>query len=82
MNVIGDARLDFTSKEDISNIKGKIKSSFGHFLKIYQTKDVTQYMHALYFHVPEFLSLYQNISNYTQQGMEKYNIRAYKDYFR
>lgn len=39
-------------------------------------------MHALHFHVPEFLSLYQNISYYTQQGMEQYNDRASKDYFR
>ena len=39
-------------------------------------------MHALYAHVPQFLLLYHNIAHYTQQGMEKYNDRATKDYFR
>ena len=39
-------------------------------------------MHALCYHVPEFLSLYQNIAYYTQQGLEKYNNRASKDFFR
>ena len=53
-----------------------------HFLKVYQAKDVTPYMHALCYHVPEFLSLYQNIAYYTQQGLEKYNNRASKDFFR
>lgn len=49
---------------------------------MYQAKDVTPYMHALHCHVPEFLSLYQNIAYYTQQGLEKYNDRASKDFFR
>ena len=82
MDIIGNLKQDFTSEEDISNLKSKIKSWFGQFLKIYQKKDVTPCTHALYFHVPEFLSLYQNISYYTQQGMEKYKDRASKDYFR
>ncbi|XP_028513133.1 uncharacterized protein LOC114574525 [Exaiptasia diaphana] len=52
------------------------------FLSIYQTKDVTPYMHALYAHVPQFLSLYNNLAYFTQQGMEKFNDTASKDYFR
>ena len=39
-------------------------------------------MHALCAHVPEFLKLYENISYFTQQGMEKYNDTASKHYFR
>ena len=46
MDIIGDLKLDFTS-EDICILKSKIKSWFGHFLEIYQTKYVTPYMHAL-----------------------------------
>ena len=64
------------------HLKGKIRDWLGNFLDLYQTKDVTPYMHALYAHVTEFLNLYTNISHYTQQGMEKYNDRASKDYFR
>ena len=39
-------------------------------------------MHALYAHVPEFSKLYENIAHFAQQGMEKYNDTASKDYFR
>ena len=82
MDIIGDLRLDFTSEEGILELQRNIKSWFEHFLKVYQAKDVTPYMHALCYHVPEFLSLYQNIAYYTQQGLEKYNNRASKDFFR
>ena len=75
MDIIGDLKLDFTSEEGILELQRNIKSWFEHFLKVYQAKDVTPYMHALCCHVPEFMSLYQNIAYYTQQGLEKYNDR-------
>ena len=71
MELIGDLKLDFTSEDDILQLQGDIKSWFGLFLNVYQAKDVTPYMHVLHCHVPEFLSLYQNIAYYTQQGLEK-----------
>ena len=82
MDIIGDLKLDFTSEEGILELQRNSKSWFEHFLKVYQAKDVTPYMHALCYHVPEFLSLYQNIAYYTQQCLEKYNNRASKDFFR
>ena len=82
MDIIGDLKLDFTSEEGILELQRNIKSWFEHFLKVYQAKDVTPYMHALCYNVPEFLSLYQNIAYYTQQGLEKYNNTASKDFFR
>lgn len=42
-------------------------------LSLYQTKDVTPYMHAFSMHVPEFLCLHGNITMFTQQGLEKLN---------
>ena len=39
-------------------------------------------MHALYSHVPKFLKLYKNVAFFNQQGMEKYNDVASKNYFR
>ena len=36
----------------------------------------------MYANVPEFLKLYQNLAYYTQQGMEKYNNTASKDFSR
>ena len=47
MDIIGDLKLDFTSEEGILELQRNIKSWFEHFLKVYQAKDVTPYMHAL-----------------------------------
>ena len=82
MEIIGDLNLDYTSEDTIMQLKAKIVAWYNAFLQAYQTKDVTPYMHALCSHVPQFLSLYQNIAYYTQQGMEMYNDRASRDYFR
>lgn len=82
IDIIGDLKLDFSSNDETMNFKGEIRSWLADFLDLYQTKDVTPYMHAFYANVPEFLSLYTNIAHYTQQGMETYNDRASKDYFR
>ena len=76
LELIGDLKLDFTSEDDILQLQGDIKLWFELFLNVYQAKDVTPYMNALHCQVPEFLSLYQNIAYYTQQGLEKYNDRA------
>ena len=43
------------------------------FTSVYQTKDVTPYIHALGMHVSEFLHLYGNIVMFNQQGLEKLN---------
>ena len=75
--------LNKTLKFDEANsIKTKAKSWQTKFLVVYQTKDITQNMHALCLHVPEFLALDGNIEYFTQQGMEKYNDIAFKNFFR
>ena len=43
------------------------------FTSLYQTKDVTPYIHAFAMHIPEFLRLHGNITMFTQQGLEKLN---------
>ena len=43
------------------------------FCGIYQTKNVTPYVHALAMHVHEFIQLYGNISRFSAQGLEKLN---------
>ena len=50
----------------------------GQTVSLYQTKDVTPYVHAFSMHVPEFLRLH---NMFTQQGLEKLNDLATK-YFR
>ena len=71
--------MDFT---EVPEFKSKVDHWMQKFLVVYQTKDVTPYMHALVSHVPEFLKLYGNIEFFTQQGMEKYNDITSKNYFR
>ena len=82
MDIIGDLKLDFTTNESIAQLSMKIKSWFQQFLHLYQAKDVTPYMHALCHHIPEFLKVYHNVAYFNQQGIEKYNDIASKDYFR
>ena len=67
--------------DEARKFKSKVTNWMKKFLIQYQTKDVTPYMHALYAHVPEFLSLYGNIEYFTQQGMEKYNDVTSKTFF-
>ena len=53
MDIIGDLKLDFTSEEGILELQSNIKSWFEHFLKVYQAKTATPYMHALLCHKDE-----------------------------
>ena len=76
-----DLKHDF-QPDDVDTLKGKITLWLENYLKVYQAKDVTPYIHALYAHVPEFLSLYTNLEYFTQQGMEKYNDITSKNFFR
>jgi len=45
----------FPSIEVVDTIKEEVKEWIRDFLKIYQTRDVTPYMHAFHCHVPQFL---------------------------
>ena len=51
-------------------------------MNLYHTKHVTPYMHALLWHVPEFVQMKGNITPFTQQGLEELNDKTTKDYFR
>ena len=52
------------------------------FLTVYQTKNVTPYMHSFANHVPEFIKRYGNIAKFTQEGLEKLNDITTKHYQR
>ena len=52
------------------------------FLDVYHCNKVTPYMHAMMYHVQEFMELYGSILPFTQQGLEKYNDVMTKQYFR
>lgn len=76
--------LSSTNQNEISvqEFSNKTKLWLDLFLSLYQMKHVTPYMHALVWHVPEFLHLYNSICPFTQQGLEKLNDKTTKDFFR
>lgn len=68
--------------EEISQLQMDLNQWMTCFLGVYQSRHVTPYMHAFVCNVPEFLTLYGNITQFTQQGMEKLNDVSTKYYFR
>ena len=78
INLIGDLKLSYDS---ISQFDARIKQWIKDFNRLYLTSDVTPYMHAFSQHISEFLELYQNVSYFNQQGLEKFNDTSSKDYF-
>ena len=69
INILGKSECDIDAEEFKERASGWVKL----FVSLYQTKDVTPYMHAFSMHVPEFLHLHGNITMFTQQGLEKLN---------
>ncbi len=67
---------------DPDQLQGDIKNWVREFLTIYQTKNVTPYVHAFAYHVPEFVRRYGNITMFTQEGLEKLNDITTKHYQR
>ena len=43
------------------------------YLTVYQTKNITSYIHAFSMHVWEFIELYGSLLAFSQQGLEKLN---------
>ena len=70
------------TKEDVDKLQAELKQWMSSFLAVYQSRHVTPYMHSFVCHVPEFLTLYGNLTQFTQQGMEKLNNTSTKYYFR
>jgi hypothetical protein len=62
-------------KPDIEpfELQADIKNWVQMFLRVYQTKNITPYVHSFAFHVPEFIAKYGGVCQFTQQGLEKLN---------
>ena len=61
------------SSDSISAFQADAKSWLQKLLCVYQTKNITPYIHAMVAHVPEFMTMYGSIVPFTQQGLEKLN---------
>ena len=66
----------------LSNLKHDLTQWMSLFTCVYQTENVTPYLHVLASHIPEFLKLYGSITPFSQQGLEKLNDDITKSYFR
>lgn len=71
-----------TTAQHRSEIKSIISEWTGMYVKLFQAKDITPYVHCLKYHVSELVETYGNISGFTQQGLEKLNDQLTKSYFR
>ena len=70
------------SSQEVDDFKIEINGWLQKFLSVYQTKNVTPYIHLLICHIPEFLIKYGTIAPFAQQGLEKLNDIITQHYFR
>ena len=75
-------RSQSLSSDQIDDFESDAKAWIKLFLQVYQTRNVTPYMHAMSAHVPEFFRLHKAIVPFTQQGLEKLNDHLTQYYFR
>ena len=77
--------LNMLKKGDVES-SDKINSNAEFWLEdfvcIYPTKEATTYMHLLVCHIGEMVCTHGNLSNFTEQGLEKLNDNVSKWYFR
>ncbi|KAJ8019299.1 hypothetical protein HOLleu_42180 [Holothuria leucospilota] len=67
---------------EVDNFERNARAWVQLFTEVYLSKDVTPYMHVLINHVPDALRLHGNISNFSQQGLEKLNDNVTSWFFR
>ena len=68
--LISTIRTNSIGAEEIDKFETESKAWLTCFLSIYQTKNVTPYIHLMVAHLPEFLRIHGPISPFTQQGLE------------
>lgn len=69
-------------EQEIKDFTEKAKNWITLFTLLYQTKNVTPYMHVLVAHVPKLLKDFGSLAKFSQQGLEKLNDDITKAYFK
>ena len=77
--LLGKPQLD---ESGILEFEAMAKAWVVKFCTVYQKTKVTPYIHAMHSHVGQFLRQHGGLLPFTQQGIEKYNDRLMKTYFR
>ena len=73
-------QMDCVSTLEAEKFQQDAKKWVEKFTSIYQSKNVTPYIHIMVMHIPEFLMKYKNLVIITQQGMEKLNDQTTIDF--
>lgn len=73
-------QMDSVSTEEAETFQQDAEKWVKKFTSIYQSKNVTPYIHTMVMHVPEFLIKYKSLVIFTQQGMEKLNDQTTIDF--
>ena len=73
---------DKYTESEIASFAASAKMWRSKFLEVYQSKNVTPYLHAFVSDVPEFLQIHGVIIPFTQQVLEKLNDSLTQFYYR
>jgi hypothetical protein len=71
-------------KNELTHEEVKLETSnwLKNFLNVYESNKVTPYMHTFVSHLHEFVRLYEDVNQFTTQGLEKMNDLCTGYYFR
>ncbi len=82
LNKMFSKRPEEVDEKEISDFEKSSKEWVVKFIDVYQTTNVTPYIHAMSNHVGQFMRTHGAILPFTQQGLEKFNDVMTKHYFR
>ena len=74
--------LETCHRDNTNGLQKEIKNWVKLFLRQYQTKNITPYVHAFACHIPEFIREFENVCKFNQQGLEKLNDVTTQHYMR
>lgn len=81
LNIISDIWIEFENiytsikrcEMEADELKERLFDWLNLFLTAHAKKDVTPYIHSFVFHLPEFVSMYNDVNLFNIQGLEKLN---------
>jgi len=82
-NIYNYIKYDFNEYEfDLDEYRSKMNTWISYFIVVNGEKSITPYIHALIFHVSEFIIKYKNLNLYSLQQLEKLGSITKTNFFR
>lgn len=82
LNMLFSKPAEELSLDTITDFERRARKWGQDFICVYQTRNVTPYIHALMNHVGQFMRIHGGVLAFTQQGLEKLNDVMTKNFFR